>query len=725
YLWPYLEADLAAARTTLEEARELVTELFVKLHERIAPHDGWVEAVPVGGRRPDGASAINPLSYMIVEVITELEQTHPSVYVRLPDDAPEDFVDLTARYLVAGRNRAQVYGDDAVIEALHTDGVALEDARHWTAGGCMEVSPQGCNCDLLFSFAHNVARTLEVVLNGGCLLATGERASPHTGSLADYASFEELYEAFATELERELHVLLRRLDIWLECYAEFRPSFLLSSMTHDCLERGRSLNDGGARYTDYGGSGVGIPNVGDSLYAIRRAVFDERRFSGAEVLEAMRADFTGHEAVHAYLRSVPKFGSDCEEVDALVDRVLLTFSDVLHHHRTPHGGRVRPIILGFSWVVTHGQQVGATADGRRAGRPLAHGLSPQSGSATRGLSAAINSATRLTLERVSGGGAMMWDLDPAWATPEVVKAMLKTFVAQGGAHLPGERDLRGPAQGGPGRPGGAPRPAGAGRRVLGALHRPAARHPGRDHRAAPVPELSAALRRSGQCRPSGPHGAGQTGETPGQAVLGCPTHPGAVAGTGPPGSAGPATAPPALLPPSDMVSPFGRAATCQHPRRVAGDHHLRGHILDDDGAHPHQTGAAHAQALPHGAGLPQVGAGFHVHVAGQGDAAAEGHPVLEVAVVVDDTAGQAEDPPAEDRVRAHEAPGVEDAARTQAGRGGDEGGGGHQPGEAIFGHRHRPGAVLRRHQGARVRGQGLGAGQHRQAVQLAAARPAR
>jgi len=432
YLWPYLEADLAAGRATMDEARELVTELFVLLHERIAPADGWVEALPVGGRMPDGSSAINPLSYLIVEIITALEQTHPSVYVRLHDDAPDDFVELTARYLVAGRNRAQVYGDDAVIQALHASGVSLEDARHWTAGGCMEVSPQGCNCDLLFSFAHNVARTLELVVNGGCLLQTGERASPHDRDLTEYADFEELYGAFAAELERELGILFRRLDIWLECYAEFRPSFLMSAMTHDCLERGRSINGGGARYTNYGGSGVGIPNVGDSLYAIRRAVYEERRFTAAEILAAMRDDFAGHEPVRAYLQSLPKYGSDCDEVDALVNRALVTFTDLLHRHRTPHGGTVMPIILGFSWVVTHGQQVGATADGRLSGRPLAHGLAPQSGSATRGLSAAINSATRLSLDQVSGGGAMMWDLDPSWASAEVVKAMLTTFIAQGG-----------------------------------------------------------------------------------------------------------------------------------------------------------------------------------------------------------------------------------------------------------------------------------------------------
>lgn len=432
YLWPYLEADLKAGRTTLAEAKELITELFIKLHERIAPADGWVEAVPIGGRNPDGSSAINPLSYMILEVITELKQTHPAVYVRLHRDAPEEFVDLSVQYILKSENRAQIYGDDAIIAALHADGVQIEDARHWTAGGCMEVSPQGCNGDLLFAFAHNVARTLELVLNGGCLLQTGERAIPHRRTLAEYETFENLYADFAAELRRELTILLRRLDIYLECYATYRPSFLLSSMTHDSLERGRTINEGGARYPDYGGSGVGIPNVGDSLYAIGRAVFDEKQCAGEELLEALKADFVGHERLRAYLLSLPKYGSDCPDADAMVDRVLRTFTDILKAHRNPYGGHCRPIILGFVWVVQHGLQVGAMPDGRRSGRPLAHGLSPQSGAATKGITAAIHSATRLSLQDVGGGGAMMWDLDSAWARPEVVKPLLKTFIDRGG-----------------------------------------------------------------------------------------------------------------------------------------------------------------------------------------------------------------------------------------------------------------------------------------------------
>jgi len=432
YLWPYLKADLERGAITLGDARELVAELFLKLHERIAPHDGWVEAIVVGGRRRDGSLAINPLSHLMIEAFMALNQSHPALYVRLPDDAPDDFLSLTARYLIEGGNRAQIYSDDAMIAALHADGVALEDARDWMAGGCMEVSPQAHNGDLEFAFAHNAALILERVLNRGRSFGSDERLIPETRSLPDYESFEELYEAFEAEFSRELNLLFRRLDIYCEAWAKHRPSYLLSSMTYDCLSRGRSINGGGARYPDYGGSAVGLPNVADSLFAIRRAVFEEAFCDAEELLEALRTNFEGREPLRARLAALPKYGQDDPDADAMADRVLRAFTDLCHAHRTLHGGHVRPIILGFVWVVTMGLEVGATADGRLAGRPLAHGLSPQCASMSGGLTSAINSATRLSLKEIGGGAGMMWDLDRSWASEDMVKSILRTFAQQGG-----------------------------------------------------------------------------------------------------------------------------------------------------------------------------------------------------------------------------------------------------------------------------------------------------
>ncbi len=432
YLWPFLQADLVVGRTTLDEAGELVTELFIKLDERIHDVDGWVEAIVVGGRNPDGTSAVNPLSYIMVELIMELNQTHPSIYIRLHDGAPKEFVNLATRYIIKSGNRAQVYGDDAVIDALVAEGTPLADARHWAAGGCMEVGVQGMCGDLLWAFCHNVALTFEMAINGGKSILTGEKITPCDRELTDYPTFESLYAGFESEMDWELTLLLRRLDIHLEHSDRYRPSFLLSSMVHDCLERGRTINGGGARYPNYGGSGIGIPNVGDSLYAIKKAVFEEGRYTPSQILQALRNNFEGHEETRGYLRNLPKYGSGDDEAAAMTNRVLRTFSDILHRYRNPFGGHARPVILGFVFTVHQGLQVGAMPDGRLAAAPLAQGMSPQSGSAVQGITAAINDATSLSLERISGGASMMWDIDSSWAKPEFVGPVLRTFIKQGG-----------------------------------------------------------------------------------------------------------------------------------------------------------------------------------------------------------------------------------------------------------------------------------------------------
>lgn len=432
FLWPYLERDLASGAITLPEARELVTELLIKLDERIAPHDGWVEAICVGGRTADGGGAETPLSRMLVEAIMELEQTHPSVYIRLRDDAPDDFVSLAADYLVKGRNRAQIYGDDRVIESLVAGGHSREDACEWMAGGCMEESSQARSADFVFTYVHNLAWTLEAVLHGGTVPHLGRKVAPLDRDLAGYASFEELFEAFRAETARAIGLMLRRVDIWVEAFARYRPGFLVSSMVHDCLQRGKPFSAGGARYQDYSGSAVGIPNVADSLLAVERAVFREGFVEPTELLAALRSDFEGREPLRQRLLNLPKFGQDDPDADALAARVLDCYLRPCEAHTTAFGGRVRPLVLGFVWVAGMGAVTGATPDGRRAGEPLAQSLSPQCGSASRGLSAAIRSATSLDLRRVSGGASMMFDLDPAWATREAVEATLRAFTGLGG-----------------------------------------------------------------------------------------------------------------------------------------------------------------------------------------------------------------------------------------------------------------------------------------------------
>ena len=439
YLWPYLERDLATGAETLESARELVDELFLRQHDRLWFGDGCVETIVVGGCGPDGRSSINPLSRIVVESICGLNVTHPSVYMRVPPDAPEDWWELAARYLKDGENRAQILNDAAIVKAMSENGVKVEDARMYMCGGCMELSPHGMNGDLLFASFFNVGKILELVLNGGVCLNTGKNLLPRLNGrgLADFKSFDELYAAFEGELARQLRHTFQNMDEWSRIWAERRPGFYVSSMVDDCVERGRGINDGGARYEDFGSTPLSIPNVADSLVAIKAAVFDQRFVSAPDMLAALRSDFKDAEPLRLRLLSLPKYGQGDAAADQIMDRVVKDVCDIYASYTNRVGGRIKPMIMTFMMASVAGAALGATADGRKAGTPVAQGITPQNASMTKGLGTAMRSAGDVDISRFSGGASHMWDIDPDFATATNLETVLKTFFSLGGQMFQG------------------------------------------------------------------------------------------------------------------------------------------------------------------------------------------------------------------------------------------------------------------------------------------------
>lgn len=448
FLWPYLEKDLKTGLQTPESARELVDELFIRFHERLRfEADGHVETIVVGGCHPDGSHSVNLLSEIMVESIAGLKISHPSVYMRMPQNAPESFYALASKDLCKGGNRAQIVNDESIIQAMTRDGhISIEDARMYMCGGCMEISPHGMNGDLLFTGFFNVLKVLEYVLTGGYCLLKKEQSFKHLEhSLADFANFEELYFAFEKELERNLTLSFKSIDITCEGFAKHRPRFLVSSQVEDCIAKGRGINNGGARYEDYGSTPLGIPNVGDSIYAVKKAVFDEKFVTGKELAEALENNFEGCEPLRQRLLSLPKYGQGDPDADKMTNRIINTVCNIYDSYVNRLGGKVKPMIMTFMMAPIMGAAVGATPDGRKSGLPVAQGVTPQSSSMTKGLTTAMLSATSLDLVRFSGGVSNMWDLDANFATTENVKALLKAFIQSGGQMFQGNttgiRDL--------------------------------------------------------------------------------------------------------------------------------------------------------------------------------------------------------------------------------------------------------------------------------------------
>ena len=434
YLWPYLERDLKAERCTLEEAKEIIDELFLRIDERIYQSDRWVEAIVVGGTYPNGASAVNPLTYIMIESIMDLNITHPSIYVRLPENPPEELVKLSAKFMMSGNNRAQILYDPAVIGALVKSGAPYRDAVEYACGGCMEVGIQGMTSDFLYIGWQNTPKMLELMVTGGQCLVTGNQYTVFQSEkgLAGYSDFESFYCDFIQEAGRITEIFLREQDIYSEIAEKNRPSYLISSMVDNCLASGRNMHAGGAKYHDYGGTHLGLPNVADGLFAIKKAVFDDKLCTADELIAALKADFNGYEKLQATLKNLPKYGMDNEEADAMARRVMSDFSDMYLKYRTRWGGHGKPVILTFIYSPAAARILGATPDGRNAHQGVAHGVGPSCSSMKDGITAAINSCGRIPFDKFSGGASTMWDFDSSWANEKIIEAILRTFMDKGG-----------------------------------------------------------------------------------------------------------------------------------------------------------------------------------------------------------------------------------------------------------------------------------------------------
>lgn len=433
YLWPFLEEDLKKGIITLDEAEELVSELFMRIDERLYYNDKWVESVVLGGCHPNGTSAVNPLSYIMIKVYMKLDITHPHIYVRLPKNPPKDFVRLCADYVINGKNRAQLLSDEAVIKALVNNGVTETDAVDYFCGGCMEVGIQGRTSDFLFCGYQNIAKLVELCMTGGyCLTSKKQLTYFKSKPLTEFDTYEDFYASVVEKADYVLTKNLEYLDRLSEYVENMRPQYLLSSMIDDCLARGREMHAGGARYHDYGTSFIGVPNAADALFAIKKAVFDEKICTASELIEALKANFEGYEPLRRKLLSLPKYGQENAEADEIASTLTRDICRPYKNYVNRFGGNGKPVLLTFIWAPEAGRLLGATPDGRKAGVPVAHSITPQSSSMTKGITAAINSCTSLPFELFSGGASAMWDLDPSIVSHEIVESLFTTFFEQGG-----------------------------------------------------------------------------------------------------------------------------------------------------------------------------------------------------------------------------------------------------------------------------------------------------
>ena len=305
--------------------------------------------------------------------------------------------------------------------------------------GCIETFFPGRSLPW-FDCYVNTPKCLELVLTGGRCLVTGQAAGLAGPGAAGLASFDDLLAAFLDQMRYIAQLVLKAKADYDQILPEFQAAPLQSALTPSCLERGRDIYDGGTEYHLTGCYLVGLGTTVDSLAAIRQVVFEEHVLTLPDLVEILRADFSGHEILRQrLLNRAPKFGNDDDRVDGLVPLLVKAFSQAVVTAPSPAGWLKLPMIGSVSSHAGMGKRTGATADGRRMGESLSDGGSPAQGRSLKGPTAALRSVAKADHRLIPGGEAINLLLAPSTLSRETglgnLVALLRAYTALGGEQL--------------------------------------------------------------------------------------------------------------------------------------------------------------------------------------------------------------------------------------------------------------------------------------------------
>ncbi|PLR49423.1 formate C-acetyltransferase/glycerol dehydratase family glycyl radical enzyme [Chimaeribacter arupi] len=457
YLYPWYRRDVElTGALPREQAIELLNSCWLKLlevnkirsgsHSKASAGSPLYQNVTIGGQRwADGRAvdAVNPLSYVVLESCGRLRSTQPNLSVRYHSGISDDFMDACVQVIRCGFGMPAFNNDEIVIPEFIKLGVSREDAYDYAAIGCIETAvggKWGYRCTGM-SFI-NFARVMLAALEQGRDSQSGRVFLPQEQGLSqgNFTRFDEVMAAW----DRQIRYYTRK-SIEIECVVdtvleENAHDILCSALVDDCIERGKSIKQGGAKYDWVSGLQVGIANLGNSLAAVRTLVFEQGIIGQQQLAAALASDFSGLDGEKLRQRLVngaPKYGNDRDEVDDLLVRAYQTYIDELkQYHNTrfgrgPVGGTYYAGTSSISANVPFGAATPATPDGRKAGTPLAEGASPASGTDTLGPTAVFNSLGKLPTSAILGGVLLNQKLNPATLENprdrEKLLALLRTF----------------------------------------------------------------------------------------------------------------------------------------------------------------------------------------------------------------------------------------------------------------------------------------------------------
>ena len=498
YMYPYYKKDIENGKITRERAQELLDCIWVKFNDINKVRDrasadgfagyGMFQNLIVGGQDIHGMDATNDLSYMCIEAAMHVPLPQPSISIRVWNGSPEDLLIKAAALTRLGTGLPAYYNDEIIIPSIMARGLTLEDARDYCIIGCVEPQKAGKTDGWHDAAFFNMCRPMELVFSNG--YDKGKRIGPETGDVASMKSFEELYNAYKTQQSYMIKLLVNANNAIDMAHATRCPLPFQSCMVEDCIGRGKSLQEGGAIYNFTGPQGFGIANNTDGLIAIKKLVFDEGRFTLAELREAMRANYgygvhgeaaekltteiatelvrQGISVSESAIRTIydevtnqtslgegqrrrfreikrlideeaPKYGNDIYDVDMFARDVANTYTKEVEKYKNPRGGIFQAGLYPVSANVPLGASTGATPDGRLAYTPLADGIGPASGRDKKGPTATANSVAKLEQSVASNGTLLNQKFHPSalagMSGLSKFVALIRSYFDQKGMHV--------------------------------------------------------------------------------------------------------------------------------------------------------------------------------------------------------------------------------------------------------------------------------------------------
>lgn len=448
YMYPYYRNDLEKGKITKEEALELLTCLWIKTltinkvrsqaHTLSSAGSPMYQNVTIGGQTTDKKDAVNPLSFLVLQSVAQTRLTQPNLTVRYHKNLNKEFFDECIEVMKLGFGMPALNNDEIIIPSFINWGVKEEDAYNYSAIGCVETAVPGKWGYRCTGMSYiNFPRVLLCAMNNGVDLTSGKRFTKGYGYFTEMETYGDLLAAWnktVREMTRYSVIVENAID---KASERDVPDILCSALTDDCIGRGKTIKEGGAVYDFISGLQVGIANMADSLAAMKKLVYEEKKITKEQLWNAILDDFQSPEnkkIQEILINEAPKYGNDNDAVDQLVVEAYDSYLNEIEkypntrYHRGPIGGIRYGGTSSISANVGQGMGTCATPDGRNAFEPLAEGCSPAHNADKNGPTAVFKSVSKLPTEKITGGVLLNQKMTPQMLSTEENKQKLEMLI---------------------------------------------------------------------------------------------------------------------------------------------------------------------------------------------------------------------------------------------------------------------------------------------------------